>query len=283
MEINKVAVLGAGIMGSGIAQVFAQAGYEVVIRDIEEDILSNGVERIRDNLTGRVERGSISSEEKENILSRIDTTVELEEIEGRGLIVEAVPEEMELKKNIYEEVVDVVNGSTVIATNTSSLPITELANSVERPDKFIGMHFINPAPAIDLVEVIEGVKTSRDTLQAVKDVSEDIGKTPVIVKDSPGFALNRLLIPIINEAFYMLQEGIADSEEIDRVMKLGANHPMGPLELGDLVGLDTVLHIMEVLHDEFGESKYRPCPLLRKYVRAGELGRKSGEGVYDYE
>lgn len=282
MKVNKIGILGSGIMGSGIAQVFAQSDYGVIIRDVKEKILEEGVKRIEGNLSRKVEKGKISLNEKKSIMKNIDTTVKLKEIGDCNLVIEAVPEEVELKKSIFGELSEFVGSKAIIASNTSSISITELANSVSNQSRFIGMHFINPAPVINLVEIIKGIHTSENTLKSVKKISEEINKTPVVVKDSPGFALNRLLIPMINEAFYMLQEGTAGKKEIDQVMKLGANHPMGPLELGDLVGLDTVLHIMETLHEEFGESKYRPCPLLRKYVRADKLGKKSGEGIYSY-
>lgn len=283
MEINKIGVLGAGQMGAGIAQVSAQSGYEVILRDIKEKLLENGMNSIKRNLNSMVDKEKISASEKDEILSKISTTLEMDDLEDCDLIMEAVPEKLELKQDVFEEADEVTSEDTIMASNTSSLPITELADSVEAPKNFIGMHFFNPVPVMALVEVIKGMETSEETFETVWNIVEEMNKTPIEVEDSPGFAVNRILIPMINEAFYALQEGVAEKEAIDNAMKLGANHPMGPLELGDLVGLDTVLHIMEVLHDEFGESKYRPCPLLRKYVRAGKLGRKSGEGVYDYE
>lgn len=283
MEINKIGVLGAGQMGTGIAQVSAQSGYEVIIRDIKEEFLQNGMNTIKENLSRLEGKDKISADEKDEILSKISTTLEMGDLEVCDLVIEAVPEKLDLKKDVFEEVNEATSEDTIMASNTSSLSITELADSIEAPEYFVGMHFFNPVPVMDLVEIVKGMKTSEETFETVWKIVEEMDKTPIEVKDSPGFAVNRILIPMINEALYVLQEGVASKEAIDNAMKLGANHPMGPLELGDLVGLDTVLHIMEILHEEFGDSKYRPCPLLRKYVRAGKLGRKSGEGVYKHD
>ncbi|KXA93283.1 3-hydroxybutyryl-CoA dehydrogenase [candidate division MSBL1 archaeon SCGC-AAA259I09] len=283
MEINKIGVLGAGQMGAGIAQVSAQSGYKVTIRDIEKKFLQNGMKTIKENLSRLEEKEKISSDEKNEILERISTTLKMEDLKDCELVIEAVPEKLDLKENVFKELDEATGGDTIIASNTSSLPITELAGFVDAPEKFIGMHFFNPVPVMDLVEVIKGMKTSGETFDTVWKTVEELGKTPIEVEDSPGFVVNRILIPMINEAFFTLQEGVAKKEAIDDAFKLGANHPMGPLEVADLIGLDTVLHIMEILHEEIGDSKYRPCPLLRKYVRAGKLGRKTGEGVYKYE
>lgn len=279
-EVNRIAVIGGGQMGTGIAQISARAGYETVIRDVEKEILQKAKRKIDSNLGKMVNEGRISPEERKNTVSKISTTLELEEVRGSDLAVEAVPEDVDLKKDVFKELCNLLHDDAIIATNTSSIPITELAKSVEGPERFVGMHFVNPVPAMELVEIVKGMETSDKTLKTTREIAKKMGKTPVEVKDAPGFVLNRLLIFMINEAFYMLQEKLAEPEEIDRVMKLGANHPMGPLKLADLIGLDTVLHIMETLYEEFGDSKYRPCPLLRKYVRAGRLGKKTGEGVY---
>ncbi len=281
-EIEKIGVVGVGTMGQGIAQVSAQNGFEVLMRDIEEDLLEKGLGSIEKNLSKGVEKGYVSEDEKEETLDRIDTTLDMEDLQTCDVIIEAVIEDAEIKKEVFRELEEVCGPDTVFATNTSTIPITELASVTERPEKFIGMHFFNPVPMMDLVEVIRGFETVDETRDVIFSLAEEIDKEPVEVKDSPGFAVNRILIPMINEAIFTYHEGIASKEDIDKMMKLGANHPMGPLELADMIGLDVVLEIMEVLHDELGEPKYRPCPLLRKMVRAKKLGRKSGEGFYEY-
>lgn len=282
-EIKKIGVVGAGTMGHGIAQVMAQSGFEVWIRDIEEGLLEKAVKSIDSSLKRSVEKERISEEQKENILDRIHTTLNLDDLEGCGVIIEAVVEDVEIKKEVFSDLDEICGPETILASNTSTIPITELASATERPENFIGMHFFNPVSLMDLVEVIRGLETEDTTTETILSLTRQIGKEPVEVKDSPGFAVNRMLIPMINEAVFTLHEGVASKEDIDKVMKMGANHPMGPLELADMIGLDVVLEIMEVLHEEMGDDKYRPCPLLRKMVRAGKLGKKTGEGFYDYK
>lgn len=278
----KIFVLGAGTMGAGIAQTFAAKGYEVIIRDIKDEFVDRGLAGIHKNLDRLVSKDKITQEEKENILSRLSGTTEMTYAADCDLVIEAAVENMQIKKQIFAELDAICEENTILATNTSSLSITDVASATKRPDKVIGMHFFNPAPVMKLVEVIKGMATSQETFQKVKEVAESIGKTPVEVAEAPGFVVNRILIPMINEAFGIMAEGIASPEDIDQAMMLGANHPMGPLALGDLVGLDVCLAIMDVLYNETGDSKYRAHSLLRKYVRAGWLGRKTKKGVYQY-
>ena len=280
--MEKIFVIGAGTMGAGIVQAFAQKGYEVIVRDIKDEFVERGISGINKGLTKLVAKGKMTEEDKENILSRITGTTDLALAEDCDLVIEAAVENMEIKKTIFAELDGICKESTILASNTSSLSITEVASATKRPDKVIGMHFFNPAPVMKLVEIIRGMATSNETFDAVKEVSVAIGKEPVEVAEAPGFVVNRILIPMINEATFILQEGIASVEDIDTSMKYGANHPMGPLALGDLIGLDVCLAIMDVLYNETGDSKYRASNLLRKYVRAGYLGRKSGRGFYTY-
>lgn len=282
MEIKKIGVIGAGIMGHGIALVSAQTGYDVVMRDLKQEYLDNGMNGIDKFLSKGVEKGKITSEEKEKILGRITGTTDAKDLADCDLVIEAVVEDLGVKEKVFKELDEVCGPDTILASNTSTIPITQMASFTKRPEKFIGMHFMNPVPLMKLVEVIRGLRTSDETTEVIVKLSEEMGKIPVEVNDSPGFVSNRVLIPMINEAVYCLQNGVAEAENIDQVMKLGMNHPMGPLALGDLIGLDTVLHIMEVLYEEFNDSKYRPCPLLKTMVRAGYLGRKTGRGFFDY-
>ncbi len=278
----KICVLGAGTMGAGIAQAFAAKGYEVILRDIKDEFVDRGLAGINKNLSKLVAKEKITEEQKEDILSRLSGTTEMQYAADCDLVVEAAVENMQIKKQIFAELDEICDENTILATNTSSLSITEVASATKRPDKVIGMHFFNPAPVMKLVEVIKGMATSEETFNTVKEIAQNIGKKPVEVAEAPGFVVNRILIPMINEAFGILAEGIASAEDIDQSMMLGANHPMGPLALGDLIGLDVCLAIMDVLYKETGDTKYRAHSLMRKYVRAGWLGRKTGRGVYQY-
>ena len=280
--MKKVFVLGAGTMGAGIVQAFAQNGFEVIVRDIKDEFVERGLAGIEKNLSKLVAKGKMTEEAKAEISARISGTTDMKLAADCDLVVEAAVENMKIKKEIFAELDSICKSETILASNTSSLSITEVASATNRPDRVIGMHFFNPATIMKLVEVIRGMATSQETFEAVKSVSEAIGKSPVEVAEAPGFVVNRILIPMINEAVGIYAEGIASVEDIDTAMKYGANHPMGPLALGDLIGLDVCLAIMDVLYNETGDSKYRAHTLLRKYVRAGWLGRKSGKGFYDY-
>ena len=281
--MEKIFVLGAGTMGSGIVQAFAQKGYEVIVRDIKDELVQSGIVRINNGLSKLVSKGKMTEETKEDILSRISGTTDMNLAADCDLVVEAAIENMKIKKEIFAELDKICKPETILASNTSSLSITEVASATNRAEKVIGMHFFNPAPVMKLVEIIRGMATSQETFDAVKELSVAIGKEPVEVEEAPGFVVNRILIPMINEASFILQEGIASVEDIDTAMKYGANHPMGPLALGDLIGLDVCLAIMDVLYNETGDTKYRASNILRKYVRAGWLGRKSGRGFFNYQ
>ncbi len=280
--MKKICVLGAGTMGSGIAQAFAVKGYEVIVRDIKDEFVQRGLGIITKNINKLVTKGKMTEEVAEEVLSRVSGTTELAHLDDVDLVIEAAVENMEIKKSIFKELDEICKPETILATNTSSLSITEIATATKRVDKVIGLHFFNPAPVMKLVEIIKGMATSEDTYNKMVELSVSIGKEPVLVEEAPGFVVNRILVPMINEAVGIYSEGIASVEGIDKAMMLGANHPMGPLALGDLIGLDVCLAIMDVLYHETGDSKYRAHSLLRKYVRAGWLGRKSGKGFYDY-
>lgn len=283
MAIQKVMVIGAGQMGSGIAQVCAQAGYEVILNDMKDEFFERGLNTITKNLARDVEKGRKTGEEKSAVLARITKSLTIEDAKDADIIIEAAVENMDIKQSIFKQLDEIAPKHAILATNTSSLPITEIAAVTKRPEQVIGMHFMNPVPVMKLVEIIRGLATADEVYETVAEMTKQLGKTGVEVNDFPGFISNRILLPMINEAIYALYEGVASKEAIDDVMKMGMNHPMGPLTLADFIGLDTCLSIMEILHEGLGDSKYRPCPLLRKYVAAGWLGKKSGRGFYIYE
>ena len=282
MGINTFGVIGAGQMGSGIAQVAAASGLNVIMNDIKSEFIERGLAAIDKVLARSVEKGKLSSEEKSTLLGRIQTSADLKDMAKADFIVEAATENEPLKFQIFKDLDRMCSPSVILATNTSSIPIGRIAAQTERPDKVIGMHFMNPVPLMKLVEIIRGIATSAETFKLTWNLAEKFGKTPAEANDYPGFIANRILMPMINEAIYCLYHGVGKREDIDTVMKLGMNHPMGPLALADLIGLDTCLAIMETIYNGFNDSKYRPCPLLRKYVEAGWLGRKTKRGFYEY-
>ncbi|HWO94864.1 MAG TPA: 3-hydroxybutyryl-CoA dehydrogenase [Bacillus sp. (in: firmicutes)] len=283
MEVQRIMVIGAGQMGSGIAQVCAMAGYDVTLHDVKEEFVRRGIDGIQKNLQRQAAKGKVTEDEVSQTLNRIKPTVDLQHAKAVDLVIEAAMENMDVKKKLFSQLDEITPPQTILATNTSSLPITEIAAATNRPEKVIGMHFMNPVPVMRLVEIIRGLATADEVYQTIHHITEKLNKVPVEVNDFPGFVSNRILMPMINEAVYTLYEGVATKEAIDEVMKLGMNHPMGPLTLADFIGLDTCLYIMETLHEGLGDDKYRPCPLLRKYVKAGWLGKKTGRGFYEYK
>ena len=283
MEIKTFGVIGAGQMGNGIAQVAAMSGLDVIMNDIAKEFVEKGVATIKKNLDRNVEKGKMTKEDRDSVLGRIKGSQELKDMASADFVVEAATERQDLKFKIFKDLDGICRSEVILATNTSSIPIGRIASQTRRPEKVIGMHFMNPVPVMKLVEVIRGLATSDDTFKTTWALSERFGKTPALANDYPGFIANRILMPMINEAIYCLYHSVGTREDIDTVMRLGANHPMGPLALADLIGLDTCLAIMETLNDGFKDSKYRPCPLLRKYVEAGWLGKKTGRGFYEYK
>ncbi|MFA1822432.1 3-hydroxybutyryl-CoA dehydrogenase [Virgibacillus oceani] len=283
MEINKVMVIGAGQMGAGIAQVCAQSGYDVMLHDMNEDALEKGMKNIEKLLSRNVDKERMTESEKTDSLNRLTVSADIKDVNECDIVIEAIVENMDVKTKVFSKLDAHAPEHAILATNTSSLSITEIAAATNRPEQVIGMHFMNPVPVMKLVEIIRGLQSSDETYKAIEGMAKSLNKTPVEVNDFPGFVSNRVLMPMINEAIYTVYEGVASPEDIDTVMKLGTNHPMGPLTLADFIGLDTCLYIMEVLHEGFGDSKYRPCPLLRQYVKAGWLGKKSGRGFYQYK
>ena len=282
-DIRTIAVLGAGTMGNGIAHVFARSGYKVILRDVERGFLERGMETIGKNLDREIKKGKIAEAEKGSVLGRLQAVTDLAAIAAADFVVEAVPEKMEIKRAVLGEADGILRPEVIIASNTSSISVTVLAALTKRPDRFVGMHFMNPVPLMVLLEVIRALQTSDATFETTMKLAEKLGKKPVAVNDAPGFVSNRVLMPLINEAAYCVMEGVATAEAVDAVMKLGMNHPMGPLELADFIGLDVCVDIMHVLQEGLGDPKYRACPLLKKYVAAGWLGRKSGRGFYSHD
>ncbi|PAE26022.1 MULTISPECIES: 3-hydroxybutyryl-CoA dehydrogenase [Bacillaceae] len=283
MNVKNIMVIGAGQMGSGIAQVCAQAGYSVILNDLKPEFVERGLGVIKKNLSRQVEKERMTADEMEAVLKNVTASSDLQDAKNVELVIEAAVENMEIKTKLFSQLDEIAPEHAILASNTSSLPITEIAAATKRPEKVIGMHFMNPVPVMKLVEIIRGLATADEVYQTIEDITKTLKKVPVEVNDFPGFVSNRILMPMINEAIFTLYEGVATKEAIDEVMKLGMNHPMGPLTLADFIGLDTCLYIMETLHEGFGDDKYRPCPLLRKYVKAGWLGKKTGRGFYVYE
>jgi len=282
MQVGTVGIIGAGTMGNGIAQIFASAGLDVILIDVNDAVVAKGIATIASNLGRLVAKGRLSAADKEAALGRIKGSACYEALAPADIVIEAATENLDVKRTILKQIDPLIRSDTIVASNTSSVSITKLAATISHPDRLIGMHFFNPAPVMGLVEVVRGLQTSDTTHDAVEDLSTKVGKTPITVKSSPGFIVNRLLLPMLNEAFFVLAEGEACANDIDLAMKLGCNHPIGPLALADLIGLDVLLSVMQTIHDEFGDPKYRPAPLLKELVSAGYLGRKTGRGVYRY-
>ena len=281
-QISKVGIVGSGTMGSGIAQLVAASGYQVVLTDLNDELLKKAVSRVNKNLSRLVEKEKIEDDVKQQIVSRIKTSTNLDELGDCDLVIEAVSENINIKKQLFEKLDTILKKDCIIASNTSTLPIIQLATITSRPENVVGIHFFNPAPVMKLVEIIKSLTTSQQTAQKAEKFVLSLGKDPVVTKDRPGFIVNRILLPMLNEAVFALEEGMGTAQDIDKAMKLGTNHPMGPLELIDLIGLDVILDILDVLIEEFKDSKYRAAPLLRQMVRAGHLGRKSGKGFHQY-
>jgi 3-hydroxybutyryl-CoA dehydrogenase len=282
MQVGTIGVIGAGVMGNGIAQVAAMKGIDVILLDVNEKAVKKGIDAVEARLSRVVAKGQMSPAEKDAAVRRIKPTTVYDSLKAAEVIIEAATESYELKTRIFEQVDALVGTESIVASNTSSVSITKLAASISRPERFVGLHFFNPVPVMSLVEIVRGLETSNATHDAAAALAVQLGKSPITVKSAPGFVVNRILLPMINEAFFVLAEGYAAAEDIDKGMKLGCNHPIGPLALADMIGLDVLLSVMQILHDEFGDSKYRPSPLLRELVAAGHLGRKSGRGVFSY-
>jgi 3-hydroxybutyryl-CoA dehydrogenase len=283
MQVSTIGVIGAGVMGNGIAQVAAAKGIDVILLDVNEKAIKKGIDAVEGRLGRIVAKGQMSAAEKDAAVRRIKSTTAYESLKPADVIIEAATEDYELKTKIFKRLDALVSADSLVASNTSSVSITKLAASISRPERFVGLHFFNPVPVMSLVEIVRGLETSDATHDAAAAVAVQLGKSPITVKSAPGFVVNRILLPMINEAFFVLAEGYASAEDIDKGMKLGCNHPIGPLALADMIGLDVLLSVMQILHDEFSDSKYRPCPLLRELVAAGHLGRKSGRGVFSYQ
>ena len=282
MQVGTIGIIGAGVMGNGIAQIAAAKGIDVILLDVNEEAVKKGIDAVEGRLGRVVAKGQMSPAEKEAAVRRIRPTTAYESLKPADVIIEAATEDYGLKTGIFKHVDALVSTDSIVASNTSSVSITKLAASMSRPERFVGLHFFNPVPVMSLVEIVRGLETSDATHDAAAALAEQLGKSPITVKSAPGFVVNRILLPMINEAFFVLAEGYASAEDIDRGMKLGCNHPIGPLALADMIGLDVLLSVMQILHDEFADSKYRPCPLLKELVAAGHLGRKSGCGVFNY-
>jgi 3-hydroxybutyryl-CoA dehydrogenase len=282
MSASTIGVIGAGIMGSGIAQVAASKGLNVILVDVNDSAVKKGIDGVSERLARLASKGKISTSEKETALQHIKGSATYDALKPADIVIEAATEDFNVKEKILKQVDQVLDANAIVASNTSSLSITKLASTISRPERFVGLHFFNPVPIMSLVEIVRGLQTSDTTYNSVAALVEQLGKSPISVKSAPGFVVNRILLPMINEAFFVLEEGYASAADIDQGMKLGCNHPIGPLALADMIGLDVLLSVMQILHDEFADSKYRPCPLLRELVAAGRLGRKSGHGVYSY-